>query len=295
MHPDELRFITYLSPGIPLAFFEAVVEYLRTELGLRASLVAERRISGPEKGVRDPFSKGEADVGFMCSPPYLWLREAKPPPVELLGAAPVFRDGRNGGKPVYFCDVVVRRDSPIQSFSGLWGCSWAYNDSCSFSGYFSLLNKLAEVGEDEGFFSNMLDSGTHLKSMEMVASGEADASAIDSNVLAMRLRSAPELRERLRVIETWGPFPIQPIVVRSGLSRALKEALRRSLLAMDATERIPDGFGLRCFAPVTDRDYSAERLMPEIGGACRAFSHNLPWGATGRLAAEQPSPEAFLP
>lgn len=32
-YPDELRFVTYLSPGIPLAFFEAVVEHVRLVLG----------------------------------------------------------------------------------------------------------------------------------------------------------------------------------------------------------------------------------------------------------------------
>ena len=32
-YPDELRFVTYLSPSIPLAFFEAVVEHVRLVLG----------------------------------------------------------------------------------------------------------------------------------------------------------------------------------------------------------------------------------------------------------------------
>jgi hypothetical protein len=30
---EELRFVTYLSPGIPRAFFEAVVEHVRRTLG----------------------------------------------------------------------------------------------------------------------------------------------------------------------------------------------------------------------------------------------------------------------
>jgi hypothetical protein len=44
--------------------------------------------------------------------------------------------------------------------------------------------------------------------MGMICRGETDATAIDSNVLRIKLKSSPGLRERLRVIESWGPFPI---------------------------------------------------------------------------------------
>src|SRR5919202_3613399 len=153
---EELRFITYLSPGIPQGFFEAIVDHVRRTLGReRVSLRAETRVSGPERGTRDPFSTGDYDVGFMCSPSYVWLRELRPPPVELLGVAPVFNDARSGGRPVYFCDVVVRADSGVRSFPELRGRSWAYNDRCSLSGYYSLLSKLTGMGADEGFFGRV--------------------------------------------------------------------------------------------------------------------------------------------
>jgi hypothetical protein len=74
--------VSYLSPGIPRAFFEAVVEHVRQALGQRASLSVESRVSGPMRGAEDPFSKGEADVGFMCAPSFLWLLEDETPPVE---------------------------------------------------------------------------------------------------------------------------------------------------------------------------------------------------------------------
>lgn len=264
--PEVLRFITYLSPGIPRAFFEAVVDHARRDLGYRASLRTETRVSGPERGTEDPFSKNEADVGFMCSPSFLWLRELSPPPVELLGVAPVFRDERNGGRPVYFCDVIVRRDGPIRSFAELRGGSWAYNDRCSLSGYYGLLHKLADMGADGRFFDRMLDSGSHLNSIEMVARGEADAATIDSNVLAIRFRSVPALRDRLRVIESWGPFPVQPVVVRSELHPDLNEELRTSLLAVGSDRHASHpllDFGLERFAPVTYDDYAPEALALE--------------------------------
>jgi len=254
--------VSYLSPGIPRAFFEAVVEHVRQALGQRASLSVESRVSGPMRGAEDPFSKGEADVGFMCAPSFLWLLEHETPPVELLPAAPVFRDGRAPGRPVYFSELVVRSDSPARSFLDLRGRSWAYNDPCSLSGYYNLLKKLAEMGKDGGFFGRTCCSGSHLNSMEMVVGGEVDTATIDSNVLRIRLRSAPELRERLRVIETWGPFPIQPVVLRSGLPPELKNRLRAALLAIGEGAHAPPtlaGFGLERFAPVTYEHYASEK------------------------------------
>ncbi len=206
--PEELRFVTYLSLGIPQAFFEAVVEHMRRALGRRASLSVETRVSGPMKGTVDPFSKGEVDIGFVCAPSFFWLRELEGPPVELLPAAPVFIDGRAPGRPVYFSEVIVRHESPVRSLLDLRGSSWAYNDPCSLSGYYNLLKKLAEMGEYGGFFGRVCCSGSHLKSIGMICRGEADAAAIDSNVLRIKLKSSPGLRERLRVIESWGPCPI---------------------------------------------------------------------------------------
>ncbi len=251
--------MTYLSPGIPREFFEAIVEHVGRTLGLRASLSVDSRVSGPMRGADNPFSRGEVDVGFMCAPSFFWLRELEEPPVELLPAAPVFRDGRSRGLPVYFSEVIVRRESPVWTFSGLRDHSWAYNDPCSLSGYHCLLKKLAEMGEDGRFFDQVRCSESHSNSIEMVARGEVEAAAIDSNVLKIRLGSKPELSERLRIIESWGPFPIQPVVLRSHLDPELKDRLCAGLLTLN-TDLPPvlAGFGLERFAPVTYKHYASE-------------------------------------
>jgi phosphonate transport system substrate-binding protein len=259
---EEIRFITYLSPSIPGALFEVLADHVQQALGYeRISLRLETQVSGPQKGDECSSFEDEADVAFMCAPSFVWLRELQPQPFELLGVLPVFDDERNLGGPVYFCDVVVRSDAPIHAFSELEGGSWAYNDACSLSGYYSLLNKLKESGADESFFDNIFCSGSHLNSIEAVLSGEADSAAIDSNVLRIRLREVPALRERLRVIESWGPFPIQPVVVRSTLHPDLKERLRTAFLTAgknQRTRRALKGFGLSHFVAVSPDDYALE-------------------------------------
>lgn len=259
----DLRFITYLSPSLPLALFEAVVDHVRRHVSDGVALRAETRVSGPRRGAQDPFSHKEADIGFVCSPSYSWLSERKPPPAELLGVAPVFRDERNEGSPLYFCELVVHRNATLRSFMDLEGGSWAYNDRSSLSGYHGLLNKLTEMGTTEEFFGLSVHSGSHLRSLDLVASGRVDAASIDSNVLAILFRARPELRRALRVVESWGPFPVQPVVVRSTLDTNLKEALRESFLS---TERDPltrsalAEFGLERFVHVDREHYVSVRL-----------------------------------
>jgi phosphate/phosphite/phosphonate ABC transporter binding protein len=173
----------------------------------------------------------------------------------------VFQDSRTPGRPVYFSEMIVRRGSPVGSFLDLRGGSWAYNDPCSLSGYYSLLEKLGRLGEDEGFFKRVVYSGSHLNSMEMVVRGDIDAAAIDSNVLKIKLKSSPELGEQLRVLESWGPFPVQPIVLRSDLHPDLKDRLHAGLLTINADPRTSPTlarFGLERFAPVTYEHYAPE-------------------------------------
>jgi ABC-type phosphate/phosphonate transport system substrate-binding protein len=258
--PNEIRLVTYLSPSIPRDFFEALADHLRTSLGdKRVTLYIERNVSGPRRGHECSTFGDRVDVAFLCAPSFAWLRELHPPPAELLGVAPVFDDERNGGRPVYFCDVIVRNEAPIHAFSDLLGGRWAYNDESSLSGYYGLLHKLAESGRDESFFDSVACSGSHIDSIEAVLGDEADAASIDSNVLRIRMRETPALGHRLRVIESWGPYPIQPVVVNSNLDRDLKDQLRRAFLTTnenERTRRILKRFGLSHFTTVNGESYN---------------------------------------
>ena len=109
------------------------------------------------------------------------------------------------GRPVYFSDLIVRRDVAAVSFEELRGRLRAYNDRCSLSGYFNLLARLRVLGEDRHFLRTARRSGSHLRSVELTARGEVDGAAVDSNVLALLRCRDPLLCERVRVVASWGP------------------------------------------------------------------------------------------
>ena len=153
-----------------------------------------------------------ADGGFLCGLAYIELVRGGVAALEPV-AAPVLRGPRYAGRPIYFSDVVVRCDSTFQSFADLRGCSWSYNEPLSHSGYGITRYRLVQLGETTGFFGRIVEAGWHERSLRLVCSGEVDASAIDSHVLALAVRDRPALTNHLRVIDSLGPSTIQPVVV----------------------------------------------------------------------------------
>ena len=187
------------------------------------------------------LAAGHIDVAFVCSPPMIWLGRA----VEAV-AAPTLTDPRFGGKPLYCSEVVVSRDSPFHSLEDLRGARWAINEPSSWSGYWVTLQR---VGTWD-FFSEVVEAGFHERALQMVASGEIDGAAIDSHVLGVALRNAPQLAEMLRVVEMLGPAPSQPVVVRSGLAAGVKARIRERLLELH--DPLMKEFLVEGFAPAPD-------------------------------------------
>lgn len=249
-----IRFATYLAPNMR-PVYQYIADYIGRRLGLQSALAVGASFAS--------FERGEVDVGFICGLPYVQLTRRTHPPVELL-AAPVLQGQRYHGLPIYFSDVVVHRDSAYHSFVELRGCSWAYNDPYSHSGYNSARYTLVRLGETHGFFGRVVEAGYHQEALQMVADGRVDASAIDSQVLAIELRDHPALAERVRIIEALGPATIQPVVAARHVPAVLKDDLRAALYALgddpNAREPLDYGFVAR-FIPIADAAYDDIRAM----------------------------------
>ncbi len=245
-----LRLVSYLAPSLPEELFLRIARHVEAICHVGTSVRFERAISGPLEGDLDPFADGTADVGFVCAPSYRWLR----PRVELL-PVPVPLDPRADDRPVYFADVVVRTASRSRGFDDFRGGRWAYNDRNSRSGWFSMLERIAPVPPD-AFFASLVQAGSHIECLDRVIDDAVDGAAIDSNVLRLRRGRRPEVRRGLRVLESWGPFPIQPVIVRADVPSDLKSRIAHSLLTMhESGDAGLDRFGFRRFVEVDPASY----------------------------------------
>jgi ABC-type phosphate/phosphonate transport system substrate-binding protein len=247
-----LRCATWLAPGLPLGLFETVSSAVAQSLGTEASLESFTETSGPEPD-DDPFSRDDVDLGFLCAPSYRQLARRTPSSVRLVGAAPVFTDERNQGRPMYFAELVVRAGVDATSLGDLGHVRIGFNDHQSMSGLIALRERLGQLDLDESA-ANLVHTGGHRRSLELLAAGAIEAASIDSNTL-LGLGTLPA---GMRVLETWGPFPVQPVVVRSSLVDKTCEVITSTLLSLhrDATTaRALRRYRVERFAPVTEDDY----------------------------------------
>jgi len=188
--------------------------------------------------------------------------------------SPIPLDERSSGRPLYFSDVIVRRESSIEQFEDLEGHSWSFNDLHSLSGHHIMMKRIIEVQQGRStdqtlhpktlsllcassaasssssasphkhplysFFSNVLNAGSHLNSIEKVLNGEVESATVDSQVLEAQYRRNPSLREHLKSVATLGPSSIQPVIIASTLPSSLKRQLRHiftELLSKDTDSR----------------------------------------------------------
>ncbi len=180
-----LRFATFLAPNM-LPVYRFLAERIARRVGCPVELVVGTSF--------DQFERGDVDLGVICGLPYVWLAARHPAPVEPL-AAPVLVGERYAGRPVYYSDVIVHRDSSITHLEDLHDRSWAYSDHASRSGHTVTLYTLVCMGARPGFFARVVEAGFHQRAIRLVEAGAVDAAAIDSQGSAV---SNSEWRTRIR-------------------------------------------------------------------------------------------------
>lgn len=262
-----LQLLSYLAPSLPEELFEALAACLRSNLNTDVELSFDPSCSGPPPGEPDPFSTGEVDLAFLCSTSYIWLTNGPQPAVELVGAAWAPTDQRSAGRPIYFGDVLAPRNG-ARDLRALIGKRVAYNDDVSLSGYHSLRIALEAAGVADHDV-RFVHSGSHLASLELLSTGEADAATIDSNVWRRCRRETPRLADELVNIAALGPHPVQPVVVRANLPPRRREQIRAALLAARADAVVAAAMKsaeFSHFVAISDVDFQPLRIhMADLG------------------------------
>jgi phosphonate transport system substrate-binding protein len=266
---NELRIASLMADNA--AFFSHdLAEYLTHALGRQVNVMADVPWQARER----QLYRGEAHLGVVCGLQYVYAQERNEVPGVDLLCAPVMRAPQYQNRPIYFSAVVVRNGHTARSLGDLRGASFAFNEPTSHSGYGLPRYVLAARGETNGFFSRVVESGAHQRSLQMILDASVDAAAIDTTVLEQEVRLSPDLAGRIRTIDTLGPSPIPPLVISRAVPAALKAELARILLRSHrdpAGERLLRRAHMTRFVAVTDADYDPIRHM-----AARAATH-VPW------------------
>jgi ABC-type phosphate/phosphonate transport system substrate-binding protein len=123
-------------------------------------------------------------------------------------------------------DGVLEAGGTLADFRGR---RCAINELDSNSGMNLLRAAVAPLATGGRFFGSVVVSGSHLRSVEMIVSGEADVAAIDCVSLAHFQRLYPSVVSRLRIL-SWTPAgPSLPFITARSASDATVRMLRSAL------------------------------------------------------------------
>lgn len=257
---DILRFASCMAPNAEPLFLDTV-NFIAKQIPSEAS--AKHDVDWPER--ERMLDAGEIEVGWICGLPYIWKADLPSPVVELL-VAPVMLAERYGDEAVYFSDVMVRTESPVEAFSDLRGARWAYNEPRSHSGYNVIKSYLFDIGETGNFFASIHEAGSHERALEWILAGFVDSAAIDTTVYETIVRSEPDIATKLRPVEILGPSPIPPWVVSTDVDLAQRKQLQQALTRMHLDtqgRQILQGYGVARYEVVTDSFYDPIRSMAQ--------------------------------
>ncbi len=219
-----------LSVKTTSALYQQLTTYISEKLGRPVELVQGKTYTE----INDMLKSGDVTVALVCTNPYL---QGKADFGMELIAAPQVR-----GEVVYQSLLIVNRTSKANSLEDLRGASFAFSDPLSNSGRLAPLYQLARRGTNpEAFFSQTIFTYSHDSSVRAVADGVVSAAAVDSLVFDYLASTEPNLTDKVKIIDRWGPFGVSPVVVNPRLDSGLKLDLERLFLNMDQD---PEGLAL---------------------------------------------------
>lgn len=203
------------------------------------------------------ISRGMVDIAYICGAPYV---EDKDHAGFKLLAVPLYK-----GKPYYYSYVITKRGKSYASILDFKGKPYAFSDPKSNSGSVVPTYVLVKKGyRPESFFNPIVYTYSHSESILAVYYGFVEGASVDSIVFDQFVGKSPKIASELRVVETYGPFPITPVVVRKDLREDVKVALRKTLLSMgkdaEGKELLRD-LALDGFTLVKDSFYDPIREM----------------------------------
>ena len=190
-------------------------------------------------------------LGHVCGYPYLqsWWRTHEP-----VCVAEFDLPGTRG--QMYSSWLVCSKDHPARNLADFAGGVAAFNDLNSNSGMNVLRYAVSTTGKGKEFFFRGVESGSHLDSMRLVASGEADLAAVDAISYHHAIRLEPILENALRIVSQSVSTPGLPFIMHRGANikkTTLVDALNGCIDQLDSESK--STLRINRFSAIHHEDY----------------------------------------
>lgn len=207
-----------------------LAEFMTKETGIEAEIFVPTSYAAVVEALRND----NADVAYFSGWPYLIAHNTAD--VELLVAE------ERDGKPFYYSQWYVAKDSDYKSLADLKGKPVAFTSQTSTSGYLFPLAKVIEEGhlktgqDPKEFFSEVLFAGGYEAALKSLAAGKVEAAAASDYAPGRYL--SEEEQAKIRVLTKQGPAPTHGIAIKSNLPDDVKDKVKAALLKLNEPENM---------------------------------------------------------
>jgi len=167
----------------------------------------------------------------------------------------------------YCSIVVVPANAPTRNFSKLRGKRAAVNHFHSHSGFNALRALAAPLAEAGHFFDEVIETGGHPASLDLIAAGKADVAAIDCVTFALLSHYRPTAVAHVRELCRSASAPSLPYVTSGRAGEARLRQLRQGLQAAMSDPALADvraALLLRGAQVLPEEDYSRITNMETV-------------------------------
>jgi phosphonate transport system substrate-binding protein len=219
--PLRVAVAAMISPKETFDLYRQLLAYLGRKLDRDLEFVQRKTYAE----IDELLKKGEIDLAFICSGPYVAGKE-KSGFVSL--AVPEVH-----GRHSYRSYLIVNKESPFHRLEDLKGHTFAFTDPDSNTGRLVPTYWLGEMHEQpETFFSHIVYTYSHDNSIMAVARNLVDGATVDGLIWDFYQQKNPTFTSKTRIIKKSEPFGIPPLVASQNLPIESKERIRQILFSM---------------------------------------------------------------
>lgn len=208
-------------------------EFLASKLGKPVEVIVPLSSSVIIEG----FANGTVDLGYLSATDMVAAQKKNAGQILLAGEI----DGHNWYQSYW----LALKEKPYNKVEDLRGKPVAFASKTSTSGYLIPIYDLKRKGlltkpEPEAFFGagNLFYGTGYVSAVERVLNGQAEAAAVSYYVLDKDKHLTLEQRAKLKKVTEQGPVPTHVIAVRSSISEADRDTLRKALETMNEKENV---------------------------------------------------------
>jgi phosphonate transport system substrate-binding protein len=254
--PVKIGVAAMISPKETVKFYRQMVDYVGSKLGKPVEMVQKENYDEMD----NMLEHKDLSIAFVCSGPY--VKDRTKFGAELLVAPQSY------GQPFYHAYIIVHKDSPIKDMAGLKGKKFAFTDPKSNTGKLVPTYMVAKEFSKtpEQFFSEVIYTRSHDKSVESVAKKIVDGASIDSLIYDYAAKKNPVYTSETKIIRKSPPYGIPPVIVRKDIDPVLREKIKNIFLNMHTDpegKAILDGIMVDKFIVPKDADYNTVREMAD--------------------------------